>query len=49
MVLVPVERVKINYYEKVYETQYVPTAIEEIVNETVLVEKDVLKVQYIPV
>jgi hypothetical protein len=28
VVLVPVERVKINYYEKIYETQYVPQAIE---------------------
>lgn len=28
VILVPVERVKINYYEKVYETQYVPQAVE---------------------
>lgn len=28
VVLVPVERVKINYYEKIYETQYVPQAVE---------------------
>lgn len=27
VILVPVERVKINYYEKIYETQYVPQAI----------------------
>jgi len=39
-----VERVKINYYEKIYETQYVPQAIEEIVTETVPMEKEVLKV-----
>jgi hypothetical protein len=27
VILVPVERVKINYYEKIYETQYVPQAV----------------------
>lgn len=49
VVLVPVERVKINYYEKIIETQYVPQAIEEIVTETIAVEKEEMKVRYIPV
>jgi hypothetical protein len=41
--------VKVNYYEKIIETTYVPHAIEEIVTETVAVEKEEMKIRYIPV
>lgn len=29
--MVPVEKVKLNYYQKVFETEYVPQAMEEVV------------------
>lgn len=47
--MVPVEKVRTKYYEKIFETSFVPKAIEEHIVEVKPVEKTQMKVEYIPV
>jgi hypothetical protein len=42
--MVPVEKIRTRYYEKIFETSFVPKAIEEHVVEVKPVEKTQMKV-----